>query len=365
MRIGGRQYQRDTVLRYVGHVSQIGGTRHYELVEGAGKGLRAIDFDTGAGLHFSVLPDRGLDISRATYNGLNLVYRSPSGEMAPAFAEPPGRGWLRTFFGGLLTTCGLTHFGPACTDEGIDLGMHGRHNYIPAQRVCDRSAWEGDEYVLTVTGTVEDSVIFGDRIRLTRTVSARIGENRLRICDLVTNFGYQPSPFTILYHVNAGFPLLSPEAELVLSRTSTRPHNEQANKAGVADVTHFGEPIDGFEEQNYLHDMAGDENGFAWAAMINRSLGDRGGLGLALKFSVDTLPVMAEWKMMGAGDYVVGMEPCNVDLLARSELRARGLLPLLQPGERREMTVEIEILDGGGAIDGFTEIVRHISPMHH
>ena len=65
----------------------------------------AIDVDTGAGgLRFTVLPDRGLDISLASYKGNNLSFLTPAGETHPAFYEPGGLGWLRTFTGGLLTT---------------------------------------------------------------------------------------------------------------------------------------------------------------------------------------------------------------------------------------------------------------------
>jgi len=62
---------------------------------------------------------------------------------------------------------------------------------------------------------------------------------------------------------------------------------------------------------------------------------------------------MMEWKMMGTGDYVLGMEPCNVDLMSRAEMRRRGLLPLLAPGQSVEIELVLGVLDGADAIEAF------------
>ncbi len=168
MKIGKQVYTRAEVLRRVGNMSQIGGTRHYMLSEGRARGVSAIDIDTGAGLRFTVVPDRNMDISAASYKGTNLVFATPNGEVHPSYYETQGGGWLRTFFGGLLTTCGLTYLGGAGKDGDEDLGAHGRASTTPATRVCDLSRWEGDEYVIEVSGVMEDAVIFGDKMRLTR-----------------------------------------------------------------------------------------------------------------------------------------------------------------------------------------------------
>ena len=130
MRIGDRNYGRRELERYIGSIAQLGGTRHYQLTEGNAKGTAAIDFNTGSGLCFTVLPDRGLDIPAAVYQGVNLVYHTPNGEANPAFYNPQGSAWLRTFFGGLLTTCGLTYLGPPGNDGGEELGLHGRYSTI-------------------------------------------------------------------------------------------------------------------------------------------------------------------------------------------------------------------------------------------
>ncbi|MHB9037555.1 MAG: aldose 1-epimerase family protein [Armatimonadota bacterium] len=355
MKIAGKSYSRSEILQRAGSISQLGGTRRYTLADGRAKGVSAIDFDTGSGLKFTVLPGRGMDISLASFRGTNLVYLTPNGEAHPAFYEPSGLGWLRTFFAGLLTTCGLTHLGSPGTDGEEELGLHGRHSATPAARVCDLSRWEDDEYVLEVSGVIEDAVLFGDKIRLTRTISARMGSKSLVIRDVAENFGYASSPFTILYHINPGFPLLDASSELALCSKQTTAYEEWADTSSMCK---FDSPLINCREENFHHVMASDEAGFAYCAMINREL--CGGLGLYARFGADTLPYLNEWKMLGQGEYVVGMEPCNVPCQNRAVLREKGTLTFLEPGESREMIVEIGVLDGPEEIDVF---VRRVEVM--
>ena len=350
MRIGNREFSRAEILRRVGNVSQIASARHVVLDDGRAKGVAAIDFDTGAGLRFTVLPDRGMDISSASYKGCNLVYLTPNGEVHPAYYEPQGAGWLRIFFGGLLTTCGLTTIGAPGRDGDEDLGLHGRYAAIPARQVCDGSRWDGDDYVLEASGVMEESQLFGDKLRLTRTISSRAGAKTLVIQDVVENFGHRLSPLTILYHINFGFPLLDATSRAVISTAESTPFNERSAQ-GMAEMLAFSDPVVGYEEQNFLHRMAADAEGCAYAAMINPELGD--GLGVYIKFDRGALPYLNEWKMMGEGDYVAALEPCNAPCENRGALRQKGLLPFLAPGEVQEIRVEIGVLEGAAEIHSF------------
>ena len=355
MKIGGKQYTSAELHERVGNTAQLGGTRHVILDDGPAKGIAAIDVDTGTGFTFTVLPDRGLDISRASYKGLNLVHLTANGEVHPAYYDRHGLGWLRNFFAGLLTTCGITNIGGPGTDGNEEYGLHGRYTNLPARQVQDRSGWDGDEYRIEITGTVDETVLFGDKLRLTRTISTQIGRRGLTIHDRVENFGYKPSPFTILYHVNPGFPLHDAAGELVATVAKTEPVNERSAKA-IGEWHRFTAPVPGFEEMNYLHTARAGSDGFACAAMLNRELG--GGIGLRVRYDTSTLPYLNEWKMMGQGDYVVGIEPCNSPCANRAEVRERGLLPMLDPGELREMTVEIDVLEGADELDACTEACR-------
>ena len=114
----GRNWTREELLSYVGDIQQIGGVRRFALSEGRQAGVEIAQFRTGTGFNFDVVLSRALDISMAEYRGQPLAWRSSTGDVGPWYYEPEGQGWLRSFSGGLLATCGLRNIGPACVDEG-------------------------------------------------------------------------------------------------------------------------------------------------------------------------------------------------------------------------------------------------------
>ncbi len=347
------RYGREELLKRIGRIAQLGGTRHYTLNEGRAKGVSAIDVDTGSGFRFTVLPDRGMDISLASFKGVNLVYLSDGGEAHPAHFEPEGLGWLRTFFAGLLTTCGLTYLGHPGRDGTDELGLHGRHSTNPAVRVNDTSGWRGEEYVIELTGVVEEAVLFGHKLRMTRTISTQRGSNSLTVRDRVENFGGVSSPFTILYHINAGFPLLDASAYLVVSPCKTEGVDAGSRK-DIRNWNKFIAPAAGYQEQGFLHTMRRSPDGRGRAAFMNPRLA----LGLAVGFNIRELPYLMQWKMMGVRDYVVGIEPCNAPCRSRAQLRRQKLLPMVEPGETREIAVSIGVLEGAAAIRGCERSIR-------
>lgn len=355
MRIGTVEYSRSELEKRVGNVAQLGGTSHYVLSDGRSKGVRAIDVNTGGGFRFTVLPDRGLDISTASYNDINLVFLTPNGEVNPVFYESRGSEWIRTFFGGMLTTCGLTTLGAPGRDGDEELGLHGRYSNTPASRVRDLSRWEGDNYLIEIQGIVEECSVFGPKLRLTRTITSAIGEKSLVVEDVVQNFGFTASPFTILYHINPGFPLLDEGTYLRLTSKEVDPYDKESENH-LDSHLRFTAPQTGFLEQNFFHIMIGDEADFAHVGLINKKLD----LGLYLKIKSDTLPYVSEWKMLGEGDYVVGLEPCNTRCLNRQILRDRDLLPILKPQETRRMRVEIGVLSTEKEIADFETKINTI-----
>lgn len=67
--IFGKDTNREGILARVGRIKQLAGLRPIVLDGGKAKSLPAVDFRTGEGLNFTVLIDRGLDISRAEFQG--------------------------------------------------------------------------------------------------------------------------------------------------------------------------------------------------------------------------------------------------------------------------------------------------------
>ena len=336
--IFGKSYSKEDLRKRIGNISQIAGTKMYELIEGEGKGVRMVDFWTGSGFCFSVSLDRGMDIPHAFYCGKSLCWHSSPGIVHPHFFEPKGYGWLRSFFGGLLTTCGLTYCGPPCVDQGEELGLHGRISHIPTEKVSIEEKWEKDDYLLSIEGMMRETAVFGENITLKRKITTHLGESKLWINDIVENEGFQESPHMILYHINGGFPVIREGSKLISPTIKVQPGDKEAEE-GKEDYNKFAAPIPGFKEKVYYHEMKADKLGFVKCKLLNEE-----GFGFYIKYRKSQLPYFIEWKMMGEGTYVVGVEPANCSVEGRDKMREKGLLPFLGPGEKREYELEIGVL---------------------
>lgn len=339
----GEPFNHSELLERVGGLSQVCGIRVSELLDGFERGVRVADMRTGSGLTFSVLVDRGLDIGQATYRGVPLCWRSPVGAIGPAFYEPEGLGWLRGFSGGLLVTCGLTSFGAPEVDQGESLGLHGRASYIPATRFNYGGEWNGDDYEMWVTGEIREARVFGENLVLRRRISSLLGEPRLVIEDSVTNEGFAPAPHMMLYHMNFGFPLLDVGTELLLDAIDVQPRDSVA-AAGLETHRRFDRPIPGFREQVIYHTPRVGADGYAQVGLVNRGFAAGQGLGVMIRFRAAELPRLIQWKMIGQGTYVCGLEPATNWVGGRAIERAEGRLTMLEPAETREYRLEVNVV---------------------
>jgi len=335
----GRDWTRQELLAHAGDVAQLGGVQLVTMADGPERGVRAALFRTGEGFNFTVLLDRGMDIGPAEYRGVPLAWVSPTGPAAPAFYDPRGLGWLRTFHGGLLTTCGLTQVGVPNVDGDEELGLHGRISHIPAHLVAYGGVWQGDEYVFSIEGRVREASVFGHDLQLTRRISARLGQPGLTIEDCVENLGSRPAPHMILYHINLGFPLLGPEARLDAPSVQVLPRDAAA-VPGLAQHSVFQPPTPGYAEQCFFHTMAPADDGTVSVRLVNESLG----LALQLRYRRHELGEFTQWKQVGQGEYVLGLEPGNCRPEGRSSACQRGVLVEMQPGERVCYGLDISIL---------------------
>lgn len=326
----GTQFSKTDLLKRVGDMSQIAGATRLEYTEGKAKGTAAIEVKNGSGLRFVVLPDRGMDIGYTEFNGVPVSYISKTGVVSPAHYDETD--FLRSFTGGLLTTCGLTYMGAACVDEGASLGTHGRIANTPAFDVCVRQEWVEDDYLIEVRGKVRESTVFGEDLVLTRTVSTKLGENTIRIHDEIENRGFVPTPLMVLYHLNFGFPLVSEYTVLETNAINCRPRDDEAAK-GVGQECACLPPIHGFREQVYYRDAVKH----TYARLSTLALG----LSVGVHFDGNELPYLVEWKQMGEQEYVMGLEPATYPPDGRAKARERGELTLLPPQKTKTHTLLI------------------------
>lgn len=337
--IYNRSWSRQELTRYVGDMDQLAGIRLMEGADGMERGARSLQVRTGSGLCFKVAADRAMDITACHYKGMSLAWISPVGEPHPAFFEANGLEWLRTFPGGLLATCGLDHFGPPCQDSGTDFGLHGRIGNLPARCVNYQAGWVGDEYEMVISGEVRQARVFGENLVMRRRLSTRLGSNRILIEDAITNEGFNRQPHMVLYHINLGFPLVSEHTHLKVATLQTLPRDAEAEK-GLETWDRFQPPTPDYREQAFIHTPAAESNGHAKVEVENPSIS----LGLRLTFGTNSLPYLVEWKMMGEGVYVLGIEPTNCQVIGgRAAASEQGALPQLAPGETRHYCMELEV----------------------
>ena len=317
---------------HIGHPSQLYGVEEVRLVGGKGDGMRLAQVKNAAGLRVTVSPDRCADIARVEFKGDNFGYFSPCGYVAPAYYQPDGTDFLKSFTAGFLTTCGLTAVGSPCTDDGEELGLHGNIGNTP----CERFSWEETDKDLVLHALVNDSVIFAHKLTLERTVTVGKYENRLSVQDTVTNHGDTVSPLMLLYHMNMGYPLLSENAVLEIPSASVTPRDARAAE-GLDSWDRLLPPTPGFAEQCYYHRFDGTGS----ARLSNPDIGK----GLEITFDGKTLDSLTEWKMMGVHDYVLGLEPGNCTPDGRDVLRKEGRLRFIAPGEEKTFRVDVRFFE--------------------
>lgn len=360
----GKRYTRGELLARMGRMHQIGGIQISRLQEGKGDGVRQAIFRTGSGLEGSILIDRAMDLWNVQYKGIPLGWISPSGAVHPSYYEWEGQGWERGWQGGLLTTCGLDQYGRANEDQGMQLYQHGRVSHLPAEMVQVQEEWNGDDYVCRIHGEVHQTAPMKEYLILHRTIKFSLGSNTIQLHDSVENRGFRKEPHMMLYHINTGFPLLSKETELVTSPKKVTPCSDAAQKEPDG-FENYDVPQPDYDGREYSIDFFPDESGTVSLALINKSI--ENGVGLYVKYNKKSLPFFNMWKMIGKGTYTVAVEPMNRPfyengiVLDRADVRKKGLLQFLEPGEQREYHLELGILDGKEEIDKFRKSVQYTS----
>ena len=351
--IYGHELTRRELLQHVGDISQIADIRLFEFTNGNERGVRAAEFYTGSGLEFTVVLDRGMDIDDAKFKGVPVSWQTQTGPVSPAFHDWRGVGLLHQFAGSLLMGCGPANIGLPCEDEGEELGLHGRLSNIPAKDVCVKKEWVGNDYVMSVEGSMFQGGIFIDSLRVSRRIEARMGESRLNLRDVVENVGVKTSPFCMLYHCQIGWPILSPDSRLYVKHSKREPW-----PLGEVDFDQwdtFQEPTPGYAEQVIYITAEPDQEGMANAAVINPNFNDGRGYGVYCRWSQETMPYLVLWKMLGEKAYVVGLEIANATPEGRAANRASGILQFLDPDEITEVDIEIGLLTGPEEIEAWME----------
>lgn len=342
--------------------SQVGGIDAYTLDEGPARGVRALCVNTGGGLRYRVLVDRGLDIDQAFFNQYSLAFLTHKGVTAPTRGLDRGLDWLKGFAGGLLTSCGPFNVGPPGEDQGEELGLHGQHSNTAA---AIESVLQPDPHAgrneMSISGVVRYGSLYGPCLRLRRTITSSLGSNKIRIDDEFVNDGNEAVPHAWLLHINFGYPLVDEGAELCYDSPRVEPTDAPESVARFAKGVNY-KRVPGVQDDHcgprsavaYLFPKPVNRAGSTTVALVNRKLG----VAAAIHYDTRQFPRCGNWQHFGPREYVTALEPMNGTVDGRSKDRQNGLLDRIEPGHRKMYRYSIEVVTSRTGLDSLVRLNR-------
>lgn len=362
----GKQYTRTELLRRVGHISQVGGVHLLASEDGPSRGVRYLEFRTGSGFHFKVAIERGMDVGYCDYKGQSLAWIPSTMLPGPWYFEQQSHfGWLRTALGGFNNSSGMVHIGnpetadvsrynfPARAEETY--GVHDRMAMLPGQLMSYGERWEGDECILEAVGRVVQAQAYGENLILTRRYTAKLGESRFCMHDEIENAGFLPAEHMLLYHINIGFPVVDDGSELIAPVTKPPAIPDGLPISDPNEYSYFISPQKDWQLQGFELEMAAEADGAVPVAIVNKN-----NFGVYVVYNREQMPQYLEWRMMGEGQYAVGIEPCT-NTFGRDIARELGQLITLQPGEKHIYDLEVGVLDGAASVSVFRDRVKALT----
>ena len=326
----------ESLRPYCGDLSQLASATAAVLADGPAAGVRTMDVRTLRGLAATVLVDRALDLGPTWSSGVPIGWVSAPGIVHPAYATDDT--WLRSFGGGLLTTAGLLNVGAPGDFEGEHHGLHGRISNTPATGVHAELVDDQSGGHLVITGQVRETAVYGPDLILSRRLVFHIGEPVVEIHDEITNRGWAPSPMMILYHFNIGFPVVAPGARIIIASTSRQPLDD-VSAAATDSWDVFTSPTVGANAEVFEHTLT--PGGPTSAAIVNENDGT-GPAGILIRWDAEQLPHLLQWRMLGRGMYLTGIEPANCRGRGIAREAADGTIPILEPGESRKFDLRVQ-----------------------
>ncbi|MDO4344755.1 MAG: aldose 1-epimerase family protein [Eubacteriales bacterium] len=337
--------EKKKLYQYIGNMQQLAYVRPVECEEGRAENMKVLQVKNGP-LSYQVMADKCLDVAEVSYKGVNINFLSKPGLQGRNHYDTNGEEALRSIMGGFFFTAGMENICAPCTVEGKDYPMHGRVRTTPAEHVCRDAFWDGENYVLKVSGEMREAELFGENMVLRREISSVYGENSITVRDEITNEAYRPEPLMLLYHINMGYPFLSEDTRLYIPTKEVTPRDE-ASKGHEDGYDRMDAPKPNEPEYVFIHDLMTDEDGNTQILVINEVLQ----IGMKLCYNTKYLPYFMEWKSTAAGDYVIGLEPSNSSVYGRPFHEKNGGPHMLAPFEKEENRLTFAFFDGRDEIE--------------
>jgi hypothetical protein len=340
--------------------AQVGGIEAYTIDEGPARNVRVLCVNTGGGLRYRILVDRGLDIDQAFFNHHSLTFLSYNSITPPTRALDRGLDWLKGFPVGLLTSCGPFNIGGPGTDVDGEFGLHGPHSNSAATiESITQPDPHANQREMAIIGRIRYGAFYGPCVELKRKISSVLGENTIYVVDEFYNAGNQEVPHAWLLHVNFGYPLVDSGAEFcyVEDRVEGLSGDEKA-LAHFSDGGHYKQIPDPLPEHSgptslvgYIYPKANND-GIASVAIANPKLP----LAAVVTYNVNDFPRCANWQHWGKYEYVCALEPATGSVEGRDKDRARGLLGSLRPGKRKTYRYMIDVVSDRDSIEALRSL---------
>ena len=339
----------------ISNPAQLGGIETSVIENGPARGTRIAWINTGTGLRYKVVIDRAMDIADAFHNEHSLAWLSNTGIRPPEPFSNNGLEWLRTFGGGLLVTCGLTHVGGPEKDEYGERGLHGQISNIAAELISVKQPDPvAGNMEFSMSGIVKQTCIFGPSLELRRTISGILGHAIIKIHDEIINMGNTTVPHMLLYHCNFGWPLIDEGTDIIWDGKWESPGSDKEDKI-FREGNNFHKcpaPLkahNGNGEEVAFIDINSDDDGVCTCGLHNERLG----LAVVMRFNKAQLPWLTNWQHWGEGEYVTGLEPGTNPPIGQAKARKDKTLIFLAPGEKKIYDLEIEVLNNNNDIERF------------
>lgn len=337
------------LYQYVGSMQQMAYIRKVTCEEGRSAGLRMFDVKNEC-LQYQVMCDKCLDVAGFSYKGINMNFLSKPGLQGRNHYDTNGKEALHSIMGGLFFTAGLENICAPYKNETGEYPMHGRIRTTPAEEVSSSQEWTKDGLVLKVSGTMREAELFGENMVLRRSIGTVAGSKSIKVTDEIENEAYRDEPLMLLYHINLGYPFLTPAMRLYIPTKKVTPRDE-ASRGHEDRYDRIDKPKKNEPEYVFIHDMKKTKDKSTWVLAVNPDLK----LGLKIQFNMKNLPYFMEWKSTAAGDYVIGLEPSNSSVYGRGFHEKNGDLHMLKPFQKEKNELVFTVLDGDEEIQAAVE----------
>ncbi len=262
----------------------------------------------------TLLPDRCMDIYEVLYDGVQISFTNrAAGLVDPDYRCEGTESFSRSFFGGMLTTCGLIQAGRPCEENGRAFGLHGCISHMPAVSCFEKQ----DEDSVRIHANILETHPEGERLLLCRNYM--ISNTGIYLQDRVFNQGIT-TPFMMMYHINFGAPFLSPA--LQIDAPLVYAENRDTRRKAKADTVLASFPASSKPETVYYTKLR-----YGFVKLVSPEVH------LASVISFKGFDWMGIWKNPDPARYALGMEPCLCPGLGRKGARERKLLPILEHGK--------------------------------